>query len=127
MVRGRATGKYASLLVRETYLAATPELLEEICNGCGAANAKFDFVPDSAWGLDINPACKPHDWEYYEGTTLTDKIRADGLFYTNLLRLIRAYGGCMEWPRERRALKYYLAVKHLGEPAFWEGKDGPRI
>ena len=26
---------------------ASEQELDDICNGCGAANAKFDFVPDS--------------------------------------------------------------------------------
>lgn len=24
-------------------------------NGCGAGNAKFDFVPDTMWGLRVTP------------------------------------------------------------------------
>ena len=52
----------------ESYKNATPEQKAEHTNGCGAANAKFDFVPDTIYGLDISPACKAHDWEYYEGS-----------------------------------------------------------
>ena len=120
---GKPTGKYASLVVPDEYLAATPELLREICNGCGSAGAKFDFVPDTIYGLNINPACDPHDWEYHYGVSEEDKKRGDGLFYTNMLRLIEAQGGLLEWPRKRRALKYYMAVKHLGHEAFYSEDD----
>ena len=123
VVFGKPTGKYANLIVPDEYLAATPGLIASICNGCGAANAKFDFVPDTNYGLDLNPACKPHDWEYYYGTTEEDKRRGDGLFYTNQIRLVQAYGGWLQWPRERRSLKYYLVVKHLGHSAFYEEDD----
>ncbi len=116
--------KYAYMLVLDSYINATQEERDAICNGCGAASSKFDFVPDTIYGLCINPACNPHDWEYHHGKVLADKIRADSLFYTNILRLIKSYGGPLQWLRERRALKYYLAVKHLGESAFFEGKDG---
>ncbi len=51
----------------ESYQKATPEELEKYTNGCGAANAKFDFIPDTMWFLSIHAACKAHDWEYRKG------------------------------------------------------------
>lgn len=100
------------------------ELLAHICNGCGAANAKFDFVPDKIYGMYIGHACHIHDWMYNEGRTLEDKMQADRVMLNNMLRLIDR-GNRWYRPKllmRRRALKYYYAVKCFGGPAFWQGK-----
>lgn len=98
-----------------------------VCNGCGSANAKFDFVPDTIWGLKIRPACDRHDWMYFEGRTIADKEQADRVFLNNMLRLIefeKGFLGRLLKPlRRRRALKYYEAVVAFGGPAFWSGKQ----
>lgn len=98
--------------------------LNEVCNGCGAANAKFDFVPDTIYGLFIGHACNIHDWMYNEGRTLEAKKEADRVMPNNMLRLIDR-GNRWYQPKflmRRRALKYYYAVKYFGGPAFWAGK-----
>ncbi len=115
-------------LVRAKKLDADPLFLtyefEEllfICNGCGAANSKFDFVPDTMWGMSIKPACNIHDFDYHIGKTIEDKQRADRRFLNNLLRLInRGKSKILKLLRRRRALKYYDAVDLMGGPAFWQ-------
>lgn len=97
----------------------------EICNGCGSAQAKFDFVPDTIYGLNINPACNIHDYMYFMGATVDDKAEADRVFLNNILRLINHRGGWLRYLRRRRALKYYTAVVEMGGPAYWDGKNGP--
>ena len=106
-----------------SYTQASPEKRKMICNGCGSAQAKFDFVPDSLWGLKIREACDRHDWMYFLGTTLADKEEADRVFLNNMLRLIEHKSSRWLKPlRRRRALKYYEAVVAFGGPAFWENK-----
>ena len=107
------------------YYTASPELLAEICNGCGAANAKFDFVPDSIYGLSISEACKIHDFMYHFGETLADKEEADRVFRNNMIRIIANHGG-WTWLNKMRRWRvgtYYIAVDKYGGPAFWAGKN----
>ena len=105
------------------YKALRPEEKALICNGCGAANAKFDFVPDRIYGLPIGPACEVHDFDYHVGTKEADRLTADLRLLANVLRLINAKGGWLRWLRRRRAYKYYEAVREGGGRAFWAGKD----
>lgn len=93
-------------------------------NGCGAENARFDFVPDSIYFVNIKPACKLHDYAYLVGKSNEDKEKADREFLNNLLRIVNNVD---KWYyptalARRRALKYYEAVKHFGGSAFWDGK-----
>ena len=106
------------------YLTADPVELFTICNGCGSAQAKFDFVPDSVYGLSIKPACFIHDWDYHHGKTASDKRRADIRLLDNTLMIIDmgSANGFMKWIRRRRAYKYYDAVASFGGKAFWSGK-----
>jgi len=113
------------LFVLQSYLDATDAKRDEICNGCGAANAKFDFVPDTIYGLNINAACNPHDWAYYKGDTWSDKFIADLCFLNNILILVTRKAGWLRWPRYKRALKYWIAVHEKGDAAFWDGKIIP--
>lgn len=95
----------------------------KICNGCGSAKAKFDFVPDTIWGLNITPVCFIHDFRYWIGKTLADKDHADLEFLENLMSVIEHRSiGILKPFRRRRALKYYEMVVWQGEDAFWQGK-----
>lgn len=114
------------LFAPPSFVQSSIEELEEICNGCGAANAKFDFVPDTMWGLCVCSCCHIHDKGYDEGETLEDKQESDRIMLNNNLRLIERVTG---WKKilkplmRRRALKYYEMVTTFGGPAFWEGKN----
>ena len=117
--------KEAYLYAPKEYCELTPETKKRIVNGCGAANARFDFVPDRIWGLKITEACNIHDFMYQMGATNEDKEIADRVFLNNLVRLIKAKGGILKPLRMIRAKEYYLAVKFFGASAFWEGKNSP--
>ena len=112
------------LIAHPLFLQAPFSELLEICNGCGAAGAKFDFVPDTIWGLWVGPTCNLHDFDYHMGRTDQDKAEADIRMLANNLRTIEA---CSTWilkpPRRMRALNYYQAVTDFGGPAFWSGKE----
>lgn len=98
--------------------------LDLVCNGCGAAGAKFDFIPDTIWGIYIGEACHIHDWQYHEGLSQKDKDDADWQFLKNLISLIRYKS---KWYSPTllmcaRASLYYWAVQKHGDKAFWNGK-----
>jgi hypothetical protein len=94
-----------------------------ICNGCGAANSKFDFVPDSIYFLSIREACYRHDYAYHIGETEMDRLAADRQFLNNMFTIIEQQSNFIMRPlRRRRALKYYEAVRELGRAAFWANK-----
>jgi hypothetical protein len=104
---------------------ASTKKLESICNGCGAANAKFDFVPDRIYGTCITYACHIHYFMYNEGLTIEDKQEADRVFLNNLLRLIDKDKHKWYKPTKLqriRAKEYYQAVDWFGGPAFFNGK-----
>ena len=113
----------ARLYAPEAYVKMDPKKRKEIVNGCGAANARFDFVPDHIWGLRITEVCNIHDYMYNVGENNEDKEVADRVFLNNLIRLINAKGGALKYLRRIRAREYYMAVKHFGGSAFWDGKN----
>ena len=87
---------------------------------CGAENARFDFVPDSIYGLSIKEACCIHDDRYSRGGIEQDKINADLEFLENLLTII---GNNRKWYyptflARRRAMSYYEAVVRAGDSSF---------
>jgi len=116
-----------TLYAPASYVNAPPAVRAEICNGCGTKGLCGFVIPDSIWGLDITESCHIHDWAYYEGQTLADKEEADRVFLNNMLRLIDAASGFgpLRWLRRWRAMTYYNAVRDLGGPAFWAGKNKP--
>ncbi len=87
------------------FLELSIDARNEICNGCGAGNAKFDFVPDRIYGLYIGEVCDRHDYMYHFGKTDDDKKEADRVMLNNLNRLIESKGGWLKWLRRRRAKK----------------------
>jgi len=94
-----------------------------ICNGCGSAKAKFDFIPDTIYGLSIVEACYRHDYAYHLGKTEADKVAADQQFLRNLLTIINTQStALLKWPRRWRAMTYYSAVCDKGGAAFWANK-----
>lgn len=111
-----------------SFLAAPLSELERVCNGCGAENAKFDFVPDKIYGTYVGHACHIHDWGYEFGHTVEDKDEEDRRMRNNLLRIVDRE--CKKkWYKpkflmRRRVAKYYWAVQMFGGPAFWAGKGG---
>ena len=112
----------------DTFVSTAPTILAETCNGCGAAGAKFDFVPDTIWGLCICDVCFVHDWDYHEGTTQEHKDRADDRFLMNGINFIEAHSNWFtKIMRRRRMLKYYEAVSEFGDDAFWEGKTTANV
>jgi len=108
--------------------------------GCGSDKSRFDYVPDTIYGLSIKGACCPHDDRYERGGTELDKQSADREFLANMLMLIEEranrntdtkgmkwYGKWFAKSKDfsyptllarRRALKYYEAVVSFGDSSF---------
>ena len=109
-----------------SFMSTPNELLMEICNGCGAANAKFDFVPDTIYGMRITDTCHIHDEDYHTGSSNEDKEAADLRMKNNILSTIereRSFVRRMIKPLMRlRAKLYFKAVSDYGGTAFWDGK-----
>lgn len=117
-------------MVKEGKLDAHPDFLKtrlhdliKICNGCGAADAKIDFVPDTNYGLYVGYACQDHDFSYKVGVTEDDKKEADMRMLSNTLKIISWNSNwLMKILRSKRANSYYLAVDLKGGDAFYKGK-----
>jgi len=111
------------LSAHPSFMHTPVDELLKICNGCGAADARIDLVPDTIWGLCIRSACEIHDFGYKVGKTIEDKEVEDRRFVNNMVRLIRLYSvWFLKSLRLKRAAVYYLTVRYLGGPAFWRGK-----
>jgi len=89
-------------------------------NGCGSDKARFDFVPDTIFGISIKEACIRHDFRYQLGGTRADKEIADREFLDNMLEIIdnvkKWYYPHM-WARHR-AVTYYDGVVRGGDNSF---------
>jgi len=113
------------LYAPKEYWKLSFEAKRELCNGCGAGSALFDFVPDNIYGLDISECCNIHDYMYHIGETAENKSEADRVFLNNLIRVIDK-NTSWRWLRKRRkkvAYLYYNAVFKFGGPAFWNEKN----
>ena len=87
---------------------------------CGAENARFDYVPDTIFGLSIKMACCIHDDRYERGGTKDDKYKADNEFLSNMLSIINSYEKWFypHWLARHRAMTYYDAVVRYGAGSF---------
>jgi hypothetical protein len=93
--------------------------------GCGAGKLGDLFIPDTLWGLNVTFACSIHDMMYSMGLTEAARSEADRTLRNNLLRWIdyKTDSSVLKWLRNRRAVKYYMAVRMFGGSAFWNSKN----
>lgn len=112
------------LLAPVCYWNACPELIEEVCNGCGPWGIGA-VAGMKAFGVDLNEACGIHDFMYHFGKTAEDKKLADETFLENMYALIDIAGQNApfgtKWitrARKRWAFRYYNAVVKFGGIAF---------
>jgi len=124
ILRAQDMARLGILFAPPSFKNASPELLLKVCNGCGAAHAKIDFVPETIYMLYVGYACFIHDWGYYMGKDILDKEETDRVFLNNLLRLIKLDKRWYTPKRlmRRRAKTYYKMVHWFGGPAFWRAK-----
>ena len=117
------TGKInnTNLITTNEYDNLTPEEKAEICNGMGSEVTWWNrllkkIIPDHFFGLDMTEAADIHDFMYWKGGNLFDKITADLVFLYNMLSMIHAAGPKNRTKRYFMATRYFLAV-------FWGGKS----
>lgn len=106
--------------VPQGFVETDQQYLFFVCNGCGSAQAKMDFVPDSIYRLCITAACHPHDFEYEHAYTLGEKLAADERFKRNIHALIDCD---RSWWRDKDKMKskfefYYTMVRKAGVEAL---------
>lgn len=101
------------------YLDLTPEQKSKICNGAGPAEF-IDLVPDTMWGLNMNPTSDIHDYCYFVGKTRFDKIVSDCLYaYNSFAYIMNESFYLMTFLRKNRAMLYVEAVNAFGDTWFF--------
>ena len=87
---------------------------------CGAEDARFDYVPDTIFGLSIKMACCIHDDRYSRGGREADRILADMEFLSNMLTIINSHKKWYytHWLARKRTMIYYDAVVRYGAGSF---------
>ena len=107
-----------------SFFDATNEQIQQYTNGCGSGSGE-KYVPDKLLGLSIRNACLIHDWMYAFGASTEDKKRADFVFLNNMIRIIESRNGFFLLKKARLYLArvYYMTVKYLGGPYFWDSKN----
>ncbi len=125
LLNAQEFARQGALYAPAGFKVASVKELMKVCNGCGAAGAKFDFVPDRIYGTYVGYACFIHDWMYDCGRSIEYKDEADRVFLNNMLRIIDRE---KKWYKPKglmrcRAKTYYYFVKNYGGPAFWCGKN----
>lgn len=88
-----------------------------VANGCGP---KFGFlgavVPD--FGNTYTPACNLHDWIYWSGGPLANRIYADAKFRRDLETINSSMSWWKRWVLSWVPRVYYVMVRRLGELAW---------
>lgn len=119
---------FTKMIIPESFNNATDQEIEDNTNGCGLGGWLGLLVPDSIFGADVSLACLIHDWMYYKGLTIEDKIQADIAFLHNLLTLtLEDYRGLADYKRVQRIKRcyvYFKAVERYGKYAFMKDIEG---
>ena len=90
------------------YRDLTEEQKSLICNGCGP---KGGWIPVPEFFC--HASCDHHDFNYWIGHTILDRLKADLQFYKEM----RRDAGC-DPIKLSIALTYFLAVRACGQPSF---------
>ena len=100
--------------------------LVKICNGCGAADSWLNYIiPEGYDDVEFIAACYIHDFDYYMGDCLQDKVNADAAFLANLIMLCNMdyeVGRKRLCSRHGRAYLYFSMVDRFGHKAFVAGR-----
>lgn len=108
------------LYANPKYWALSNKEKKEICNGCGAKGAWYNFLIP---GKIFKEACNIHDFDYLIGKTEEDKRKADRRFIQNLKRIVdKTENRALKKYRLVKAKGFFKAVKDFGDEAFWANK-----
>lgn len=111
------------------YELLTVEQKKEICNGMGSKTSWWNrivrwIIPDHFFGLDMTEPANIHDYMYFRGGNLWDKVVADLVFLYNMLWRIYSAGKQHRLKRYWMAVRYFSAVLVFGGSSFRE-KEAP--
>lgn len=107
--------KFYKLIIPKGFKGSAADL----GGGCGPDGSLFDLVPDNFIGVDISIACKVHDYCYEIGGSEADRVKADKMFHTNLIRCVMNDSSLITRTTNLwLAKKYYQAVKEFGHKYF---------
>lgn len=117
------------LIAHKDYWHLPEETKKKLCNGMGSEHGLFNrfikwLIPDHFFGLDMTEAANIHDFMYWVGGTMWDKIVADIVFLYNMLRKIYTVGDKHRTKRTFMATRYFLAVLWGGKSSFNKKIDG---
>ena len=113
-----------SLYIPNSYLMASNEERNRVCNGCGAKDGAK--VPDSILFVSILLACKIHDWMFEFGKTMGDYWFANLIFFWNMFVLVvnGSANKAMILIRMPIVIVYFLGVMtRFGISAYWVNKN----
>ena len=96
--------------------------------GCGPGGIGDYIVPNTVYGLDINPACQVHDWQYRHSNDASEEARKnhDRTLSYNSMRIVvyNTKNHILYILRRRRVKTYYQMVRAFGGRAYWdEGRN----
>ena len=99
-------------------------------NGCGVdSGIMVNFNMRLVDIVDVTPACIIHDFRYFVGATLDDKIRSDMELLSNIILILEHAPDVLTidtWKRQARideAVCFFRAVNEYGLKAFTADKN----
>lgn len=109
-----------TLYAHPDYWDLSEEKKKEVCNGCGAKGAWYNFLIP---GKIFKVPCDIHDFDYERGESEKDKIEADRRFIQNMKRIVAATDNkLLKKYRRVKARAFFKSVKDFGDEAFWADK-----
>lgn len=131
--------KYRMVLeCHPTFLQISDKFRNAVVNGCGPGSWKYNCVPNRPAGFDFVWTCNGHDWDYFlyglvaelgvKGKMYAD-IRARHNWGSVVIQMPKPWWvpGFFEgrWRRHCSDIPqiYYLAVKNLGNGAYFKATE----
>ena len=110
------------------YYTLTEHQKSIIFNGIGQKGKWYNFlIPERIIFLDLTEVWNIHDFAYFRGKHLEDRMLADLDMLYNMLELIDDSTWILRYPRKQIAHIYYFMVDKHGHEAFFSNKPLERI
>jgi len=94
--------------------------------GCGPGGVGDMLVPDTMWGLNINEACRVHDWYYRMYPDRSEEARksADQIMHDNAVDIVNNAdsGRILRFLRRLRCKTYFHMVRNFGKSSWNQAK-----
>lgn len=103
------------------YWELTKEQKDNICNGCGAKGAWYNFL--IPFKKIFEEVCHIHDYDYHIGKNKRDKDIGDRRFINNLKRVVESVDNKAKKVLLKRVARiYFKSVRDFGDESFWKDK-----